>query len=116
MDAFRVHLWNFGNGTTTATVDFGRSRSFIAWGSITFTDSRANYDRDNAQAIEVYRIDGNDPGWVGSGGDHLGSPGADANLRPGGWVGFGRRVTFRLRTMHVEDLESYGVGCVVTLD
>ena len=53
---------------------------------------------------------------VGTGGDHLGAPGADSNLRPGGRVGFGRSVTFRLRSMHVSDLESYGVGCVITLD
>jgi len=116
MDAFRVNLWNFGTGTTTATVNFERARPFLAWGSITFTDSRTDYDRDNAQAIEVYRIDGADPGVVGTGGDHLGAPGSDSNLRPGGRVGFGRSVTFRLRSMHVSDLESYGVGCVVTLD
>lgn len=116
MDAFRVNLWNFGSGSTIATVNFERARSFLAWGSITYTDSLTDYDRDNAQAIEIYRIDGADPGWVGSGGDHLGPPGSDANLRPGARVGFGRSVTFRLRTMHVEDLESYGVGCVITLD
>jgi hypothetical protein len=116
MDAFRVNLWNFGTGTTTATVNFDRARAFLAWGSVTFTDSLSDYDRDNAQAIEVYRIDGLDTGAVGTGGDHLGPPGSDLNLRPGGRVGFGRSVTFRLRTMHVEDLESYGVGCVITLD
>jgi hypothetical protein len=69
-----------------------------------------------ARASVVYRIDGIDPGVVGTGGDHLGAPGTDANLRPGARVGFGRSVTFRLRSMHVSDLESYGVGCVVTLD
>jgi hypothetical protein len=75
-----------------------------------------DYDRDNGGAIEVYRIDGNPLGFVGSGGGHLGAAGADSNLRPGAVRGFGRTVTFRLRTFHVEDLEHYGVGCLLTLD
>ena len=53
-----VHLWNFGTGSATATVDLGSSRPFLAWGSITFTDSLAVYDRDNGSAIEVYQVDG----------------------------------------------------------
>jgi hypothetical protein len=116
MDAFKVNLWNFGTGTTTATVMLPRAANFLAWGSITFTDSRTDYDRDNAQAVEVCRVGGADTGSVGSGGDHLGPAGSDSNLRPGAVRGFGRSVTFRLRTMHVSDLESYAVGCVITLD
>jgi len=53
---------------------------------------------------------------VGSGGDHLRAAGDYRNLRPGAHRGYGRRVTFRLRTFHVSDLESYGVGCVLALD
>jgi len=111
-----VNLWNFGTGSSTATVDLGFARPFLAWGTITFTDSLAVYDRDNGSAIEVYQVDGATQGWVGSGGDHLGPPNTDSNLRPGGVRGFGRRVTFRMRSFHVEDLEHYGVGCVLTLD
>jgi hypothetical protein len=111
-----VHLWNFGTGSATATVDLGSSRPFLAWGSITFTDSLAVYDRDNGSAIEVYQVDGVTQWRAGDGGDHLGPANADSNLRPGGIRGFGRRVTFRLRSFHVDDLEHYGVGCVLTLD
>jgi hypothetical protein len=116
VNGFVIHLWNFGRGSEIATVDLGASRPFLAWGSITFTDALTDYDRDNGGTIEVYRIDGNPLGFVGSGGDHLGPAGADSNLRPGAVRGFGRTVTFRLRTFHVEDLEHYGVGCIVTLD
>jgi hypothetical protein len=61
-------------------------------------------------------VDGSRLGWVGSGGDHLHSAGDYRNLRPGAYRGYGRRITFRLRTFHVSDLESYGVGCVLALD
>jgi hypothetical protein len=116
MNGQMVHLWNFGTGTALATLDLGRARNFLAWGSVTFTDPLINYDRDNAVVIEVYRVDGRDAGVFGTGGDHLGAPGADSNLRPGAVRGFGRTITFRLRTFHVEDLENYGTGCVVTFD
>jgi hypothetical protein len=115
MDAHRINIWNFGDGYELATVDLGRSRSFLAWGSITFTDPLTDYDRDNGVAIEVYMVNGVRVGYVASGGAHLKSPGDYRNLRPGAYRGYGRRVTFRLRTFHVSDLESYGVGCVLTL-
>jgi hypothetical protein len=115
MDARVVHLWNFGTGSATATIDLGSSRSFLAWGGITFTDPLNDYDRDNGAIIEVYQIDGSTQWVAGSGGDHLGPDGADSNLRPGAVTGFGRRITFRLRTFHVSDLENYGVGCVLML-
>ena len=116
MTGFVVNLWNFGSDSQIATVDLGAARPFLAWGSITFTDALVDYDRDNGGAIEVFRVDGSALGFVGSGGDHLGGPGADSNLRPGAVRGFGRTVTFRLRTFHVSDLEHYGVGCILTLD
>ena len=116
MDALRVNLWNFGAGSSTADIDLGRRRSFLAWGSVTFTDPLTDYDRDNGVAIEVFRLDGSLVGSVGSGGDHLGSPGSINNLRPGAVRGFAQRITFRLRTFHVSDLENYGVGCVLMLD
>lgn len=116
MNASVVHLWNFGTGTATATVDLEFRRPFLAWGSITFIDSLAVYDRDNGACVEVYQVDGVTQWSAGSGGDHLGPNGADSNLRPGALRGFGRRVTFRLRTFHVEDLEHYAVGSILTLD
>ena len=116
MDARMIHLWNFGDGYETATLDLGRNRSFLAWGSVTFTDPLTDYDRDNGAAIEVYRIDGERTSIVGFGGDHLGNEGSFTNLRPGAVRGYGRRITFRLRTFHVDDLENYAVGVVLLFD
>ena len=116
MNAFTVHLWNFGSGSDLASVDLSRARNFLAWGSVTFIDSLSDYDRDNGGAVEVYRVDGERQWVVGSGGDHLHEEGDHRNLRPGAVRGFGRTVTFRLRTFHVDDLEHYGVGCVLTFD
>jgi hypothetical protein len=116
MDAHKVDLWNFGTGEAIVVVDLGRARNFLAWGSITFTDSLAVYDRDNGAAVEVLKVDDATAWSAGFGGDHLGPEGSLDNLRPGALRAFGRRVMFRLRTFHVDDLASYGVGCVLTLD
>ena len=116
MDARTINIWNFGDGYETATIDLGRRRNVLAWGSATFNDPLTDYDRDNGMAIEVYRIDGSLVGSVGTGGDHLGPGGSISNLRPGAWRGFARRITFRLRTFHVSDLANYGVGMVLMLD
>jgi hypothetical protein len=111
-----VHLWAFAGGTGSALVDFGRPRRFIAFGHGTFVDSLADYDRDNACALDVFRVDGELVGNVGFGGDHLGTNGAPSNLFPGAYVGVGQTVQFRLSTFHSSDLEAYGVGCVLALD
>jgi hypothetical protein len=111
-----AHLWAFAGGTHSAVIDLGRERRFLAWGEVTFVDPLTDYDRDNGVALDIFTIDGTSPGFVGSGGDHLGAPGAPSNLFPGAIVGRGRLVQFRLSTFHSEDLEAYGVGCVVVLD
>lgn len=51
MNASVVNLWNFGTPSTTASVDLGYRRPFLAWGAVTFTDSLSVYDRDNAGCI-----------------------------------------------------------------
>lgn len=111
-----VHLWAFAGGTHSAVLDLGRSRRFLAWGQVTFVDPLTDYDRDNGVALDIFTIDGNSPNSVGSGGDHLGAPGAPSNLFPGAIVGQGRTIQFRLSAFHSADLEAYGVGCVVALD
>jgi hypothetical protein len=116
MDARRISLWNFGDGYTKATIDLGGPHEFFAWGSLTFVDSLSTFDRDNACCIEVYRVDGEKLDPVGHGGDHLDSAGSFRNLRPGAFRGFGQTIQFRLRTFHVDDLSTYGVGCVLILD
>ncbi|HEY5854095.1 MAG TPA: matrixin family metalloprotease [Aldersonia sp.] len=113
--ATTVHVWAFAGGTGSAVVDLGSRRRFLAWSQVAFVDSLARYDRDNAVAMDIFTVDGNTPGAVGSGGDHLGSAGAPSNLFPGALLGLGCRVQFRLSTLHSEDLEAYGTGCVLLL-
>jgi hypothetical protein len=113
-----VSLWAFNStgGVGTATIDLGRVRHFVAWAAPTFIDSLSDFDRDNAVIAEVLRVDGVETWKAAWGGDHLGPAGASSNLHQGAYVGYGRRVTFRLRSMHVEDLEVYGSGMVMLLD
>ena len=111
-----VNLWAFAGGTGSALVDFGRRRRFLAFGQATFVDSLTDYDRDNACALDVFRVDGELVGNAGFGGDHLGTNGAPSNLFQGAFIGVGRTVQFRLSTFHSSDLEAYGVGCVLALD
>jgi hypothetical protein len=117
MNARRISLWNFGDGYTKATIDLGSPREFFAWSSLTYIDSLSTFDRDNACCIEVYRVDGAKVNPVAHGGDHFGPEGDSyKNLRPGAFRGFGQTIQFRLRTFHVDDLSTYGVGCVLILD
>jgi hypothetical protein len=114
--ATSVHLWAFAGGTSSALVDLGRPRRFLAWGEATFVDSLIDLDRDNGIALDIFTVDGNHPARVGSGGDHLGTDGAPSNLFAGAVSGFGQRIQFRLSTFHSSDLEAYGTGCVLALD
>ncbi|MBH0008368.1 M10 family metallopeptidase domain-containing protein [Salinibacterium sp. SWN1162] len=111
-----AHLHAFAGGSHSAVVDLGRERRFLAWGETTFVDPLTDYDRDNGIAMDIFTVDGTSPAAVGTGGEHLGAPGAPSNLFPGAIVGRGRRVQFRLSTFHSSDLEAYGVGCIVVLD
>lgn len=111
-----AHLWAFAGGTSSVEIDLGAVRRFLAWGQVNFADSLNRFDRDNAIALDIFTVDGNHPMRVGFGGDHLGTEGAPSNLYTGAVVGSGRRVQFRLSTMHSGDLEAYGTGCIVVLD
>ena len=111
-----VNLWAFAGGTGSALVDFGRRRRFLAFGQTTFVDALTDYDRDNACALDVFRVDGELVVNVGFGGDHLGTNGAPSNLFPGAFIGVGTTVQFRLSTFHSSDLQAYGTGCVLALD
>jgi peptidoglycan hydrolase-like protein with peptidoglycan-binding domain len=111
-----VHLWAFAGGSSSALIDLGARRRFLAWGQPTFYDSLARFDRDNGVAFDIFTVDGNNPLRVGFGGDHLATNGAPSNLFAGAVLGVGRRVQFRLSTFHSSDLEAYGVGCLLVLD
>jgi hypothetical protein len=117
MDAWEVSLWALKNagGSGTATIHMGRRRSFLAWGTVTMIDSLNDFDRDNAVAVEVFQVDGF-PTWRAvTGGEHWGVPGHSFNVHQGAYVGYGRSVTFRIRSIHSEDLDSYGMGIVLAL-
>jgi len=58
--AYRVNLAALKNngGSASATVDLGKTRSFLAWGSVTMVDSLSDFDDDNAYAFNIFTIDG----------------------------------------------------------
>lgn len=116
--AFRRHLWALKSegGSDTVTIDLGRPRPFIAWGSVTMVDPLTDFDRDNAYALDIYQIDGATTGSKVSGGDHWGVSGHTENVYDGAVVGNGRFVRIDLRAKHSADLDAFGVGVVVTLD
>jgi hypothetical protein len=101
-------------GSSSVTIDLGAPTVFLAWGNVTWIDSLATFDRDNAVAIDIPFVDGNRTSTRLSGGDHLGDPGAFSNLHEGALVRFGRSVTFRLRAFHSDDLVCFGYGIVIT--
>ncbi|MCI0428384.1 MAG: M14 family metallopeptidase [Nitrospiraceae bacterium] len=111
-------LWALKNtgGYGTVSVDLGRPRRFVAWGTVTMIDSLSDFDRDNAVVIEVYQVDGVETWKAVYGGDHWGPAGASSNVHQGAYVGYGQRITFRVRSLHSDDLDVYGVGTVITLD
>ena len=116
MDAFKVSVFSGVSGVgETATIDLGRPRQFFAWTQINMVDSLADFDRDNAVAIEVFQVDGNTTTWRVSGGDHFGASGTAPNVHEGALSGFGQRITFRIRAMHSSDLSVFGTGVVLAL-
>jgi hypothetical protein len=118
MDAFKVDLFALKNegGTGSATVDLGRARRFLAWGSVTMVDPLTDFDRDNAVALDIFTVDGALTSSQVSGGDHWGTAGSSANVFDGAVAGFGQRISFFLRSIHSDDLDSFGVGIVLALD
>src|SRR4051794_2417758 len=117
MDAYEVSLWALKNsgGSGTATIDIGRSRSFLAWATVTMVDSLNDFDSDNAVVSEVFQVDGAETWKAVSGGSHWGPAGASSNVHQGAYVGYGRTITFRIRSIHSADLDSYGMGTVLAL-
>lgn len=117
MQAFTAPMWALkATGNASVTIDLGRPRPFLAWASVTMIDSLSDFDRDNAVAADIFTIDGVQPPFRVSGGDHWGAPGSGSNVFPGALVGFGRRINIWLRVFHIDDLEAYGEAIVVTLD
>jgi hypothetical protein len=114
MPAYVANLYSgFEEASETATIDLGSTRDFFAWCQINMMDSLADFDEDNAVAIDIFQIDGVETTssriW---GGDHWGAADSSSNVHDGAISGRGRRITFRLRAMHSDDLESYGTGIV----
>lgn len=103
-------------GYGSVAVDLGRTARFVAWATITMVDSLSDLDADNAVVAEVFDVDGTETWRAVSGGAHWGPPGATSNVHQGAKVGVGRRITFRIRSLHPEDLDAYGMGVVAVLD
>ena len=114
MNAYSVNVWSGVSGVgETATIDLGSARQFYAWCQINLVDSLTDFDRDNAVAIDIFQVDGVRTNWRVSGGDHFGAANTAANVHEGALVGYGRRITFRIRAMHIADLAVYGTGIVL---
>jgi hypothetical protein len=118
MQAFKVDLFALKNlgGSASATIDLGHARPFFAWGSVTMVDSLNDFDRDNAYAFDIFTIDGVRTSPRVTGGEHWGTPGSGSNVFEGAVSGFGRFVNLWLRSIHSDDLDTFGVGIVLTLD
>jgi hypothetical protein len=83
--------------TDVQDIDLGFARPFLAFVSYSVIDSLGPFDRGNAVAAEVYRVDGQ-PTWKYLyGGDHFGANGADSNVHEPMYRGFGRVIQFRAR-------------------
>ena len=113
--AYPLFAFNTEMGTDSVTIDLGAVRHFLAWGTITMIDSLIDLDRDNMCFIDVYEVDGNRTSWNVSGGDHFGSANSPGNVYQGSYVGYGRRITFRITAGHVSDLEASGHAMVLVL-
>lgn len=78
-------------------------------------DSLNDFDRDNAYAFDVFTVDGVKTASRVHGGAHWGPSGSGDNVYEGAVRGVGRFVNIWLR-IHAEDLDTFGVGIVLTLD
>ena len=103
-------------GFGSVAIDLGRRRRFVAWAIISMIDSLREFDADNAVVAEVFQVDGVETWRAMHGGAHWGPSGDSANVHQGAFVGTGQRVTFRLRVLHSDDLDAYGMGVVAMLD
>lgn len=112
---YPLFAFNSKLGTDSVTIDLGAVHHFLAWGTITMTDSLIDLDRDNMCFIDVYEVDGNRTSWAVSGGGHFGSANSPGNVYRGAYVGYGRRITFRITAGHVSDLEVSGYAIVLVL-
>jgi hypothetical protein len=45
-------------GQASVTIDILERRPFLAWCTVTMTDSLANFDTDNAIAADIFTVDG----------------------------------------------------------
>jgi hypothetical protein len=114
MYAYRVYVSSgMSGGSETATINLGSAKTFYAWCQISTIDSLTDFDRDNAIAMDIYKIDGNRTTWCVSGGDHFGSSNTWKNVHEGALAGYGQRITFRIRAMHSADLAVHGTGIVL---
>jgi Matrixin/Putative peptidoglycan binding domain len=105
-----------GGGYGTVAIDLGRRQRFLAWATVTMIDALNDFDSDNAVVAEVFQVDGAETWKAVFGGAHWGPAGDTANVHQGAYVGYGQRVTFRIRSIHHDDLDAYGMGTVMTLD
>ncbi len=118
MQAFKVDLFALKNlGGLGERHDRPRTLPAVpGLGSVTMVDSLNDFDRDNAYAFDVFTVDGVKTASRVHGGAHWGPSGSGDNVYEGAVRGVGRFVNIWLRSIHAEDLDTFGVGIVLTLD
>ena len=103
--------WLFANNNTdTEVVDLGSTRRLFAFVAMTGCNPQASFDRSDALALDVFRVDGVLTSTFIFNGDHWGPEGSISNIRAQSFSGSGRRITFRARSF--EDASVYGIGVV----
>lgn len=114
MQAYTVDLYSgISGGSETATIDLGTTELFLAWCQVNMIDSLSDFDSDNAVAIDIIDVDGKRTDSIIHNGAHFGVQGSKANVYVGALKGNGRKITFRLRAFHTQDLAVFGTGIVL---
>lgn len=98
------------NTNDTQEVNLGSARQFFAFVVMTGCDPRADFDRGDAFALDIFTVDGYKTGSWRFGGDHFGTSGSDSNIYAQSYSGYGQRILFRSRSF--QDASVFGMGIV----
>lgn len=113
MNAYRIGLSCVGKGYASYGLDLGGYRTVTAWTQLHFLSSLANFDSDNAIAVDIPFVTSSHLPkprvWNG----RWGEKGSIHNVYPGAWTGEARYLLFRLRVMHHQDLEVQATAIVL---
>lgn len=103
-------IWHIG------TIDLGDPHTFLAWVTVGyisgFGGAGGPWDFDNSIVAEIYLVDGSEVP-ISSFGLELGPPGSVTNLHQMAYIGYGTKITFRLRVWQTEEMSVAMKGIVL---